>query len=1111
MSNEVLLFTNDSDGAVAEIERSGGRVLHQLTARTLVAQFPSGKVPGEFTRSSRTRPTDLDGVSRAMAAAWEQMAIERLATATGKASGVHEKRLAKSRAQEPMEEDPVAEKFEDKQVRMSANLSDKDQLLSKPETVAIPGKLLTKPVSQVALDKLFVKPIAIKEPASDEPIPDPTKFIAKDKDGDAGFEIMSWDDPRKQTPQSIKSHRQDPYLRAAPVGYADTMTGSTAIGLVIVSGPNDYAISNSEYQNILSQTLTGSTFLAGADPSAGTQLIYDTHFINVDVAPGSFTVWQTSLPGCGYNITSVIEANGALYAGCNGIVYKQDPSNGTVLNTNNLPGMGNHEVRLAADSNRLYLGTNGYVVALNLSDLSKAWECSLPGCGYNITSVVANGSSVYAGSNGHIYRLNPGDGSVLNHNSLPGRGNAEVRLALGNNILLAGTNGYAIGLKTSDVSTIWQTSLPGCGYTIVSVISGSGVMFAGSNGQVYRIDPSSGSVLNQNGLAGMGNNEIRLAVDNSFVYVGSNGYALGLDLSNITTKWQTSLPGCGYGITEVIPVGGYVMAGCNGYIYQLRSGDGSVQFSNSLPGLGRQEVRFAVSPSGAVYAGTNGYSVQSATDNPYEIMERPWRDAALAQLGFAGGETGCEAYAAELRSDKGTNWSYVAFFTKYPLNHFAYQTGVRLIMNYDNDGWGPSQINKVFAHESCHVFGALDEYASACTCGSLGGKFQVPNNNCVNCSGPHDSCIMDANSLDMCQWTRGQIGWDYCTSQFQTSLPGCGYGVTSVVTDGAFIYTGCNGHVYKINRASGQVVAQNGLPGRGNNEIRLAIYGGSLYVGINGYAANLRTSDLVTQWQTSLPGCGYNIVSMLCSNGKLYAASNGFVYRLDPSGGSVLNQNGLSGMGYHEIRLASDTQSVYVGTNGYVLQLNEATLTEIGRVSLPGCGYSVTSVLSASGAIYAGCNGYVYKLSSGLSVLNTNGLPGRGNNEVRLAVGGERVLVGINGYAVALQASDISTIWQTSLPGCGYGITDVITDGGYALAGCNGYVYKLDPSYGTTLYTNSLTGMGNSEVRLCPGLGSVAGGTNGYAFGINLFQGAVPPPVGLIREEVATLRKEYVV
>ncbi|MBL8869098.1 MAG: hypothetical protein JNK90_04845 [Planctomycetaceae bacterium] len=148
------------------------------------------------------------------------------------------------------------------------------------------------------------------------------------------------------------------------------------------------------------------------------------------------------------------------------------------------------------------------------------------------------------------------------------------------------------------------------------------------------------------------------------------------------------------------------------------------------------------------------------TGDLYEQRESGWRDAALAQMGYPAGRTGYRRYVNELRQQRGTDWSYVAFFCRYPLHHFAYAVVEKIVMDFANGGWGPNQIDRVFAHESCHIFGAADEYG-ACTCGG-NGHLDVLNGNCVNCvpAGTQANCLMNANTFQFCNFTRGQIGWD---------------------------------------------------------------------------------------------------------------------------------------------------------------------------------------------------------------------------------------------------------------------------------------------------------------------------------------------------------------
>lgn len=173
------------------------------------------------------------------------------------------------------------------------------------------------------------------------------------------------------------------------------------------------------------------------------------------------------------------------------------------------------------------------------------------------------------------------------------------------------------------------------------------------------------------------------------------------------------------------------------------------------------------SPEGIVFK----YDIRTVTVNVQpgpdtltsEQKEARWRDPAMQQLGYATGMAGVSAYVEKIRANLGTTWTYCAFFTKYPLGHFAYASigGPRLVMQYANDGWGPDNIDRVFAHESGHIFGAPDEYAaSGCNCGGSFGFYGRANTNCANCapSGGVD-CLMKGNSWTMCVHTPYHLGF----------------------------------------------------------------------------------------------------------------------------------------------------------------------------------------------------------------------------------------------------------------------------------------------------------------------------------------------------------------
>lgn len=150
--------------------------------------------------------------------------------------------------------------------------------------------------------------------------------------------------------------------------------------------------------------------------------------------------------------------------------------------------------------------------------------------------------------------------------------------------------------------------------------------------------------------------------------------------------------------------------------------------------------------------------VKAGSTADYELAEAPWRNAALKKLGYEGSERGSAAFARALRAKKDTDWSFIAYFTLFPLHHFAYAINERVVMHYENDGWGPNEISRVFAHEACHIFGAADEYGD-CSCRTRHGHLEIPNSNCRSCSSDFTPCLMEQNNLALCEATRLQIGW----------------------------------------------------------------------------------------------------------------------------------------------------------------------------------------------------------------------------------------------------------------------------------------------------------------------------------------------------------------
>lgn len=143
-----------------------------------------------------------------------------------------------------------------------------------------------------------------------------------------------------------------------------------------------------------------------------------------------------------------------------------------------------------------------------------------------------------------------------------------------------------------------------------------------------------------------------------------------------------------------------------------------------------------------------------------DFSEDTWRDAAMAKLGYPASWDGLEQFVRDRRTALGTDWAFAIFVTRFPLWHFAYAFKPRVVVNYDLDGWGVDNLDRIIAHETAHIFGAADEYAeSKCDCQERWGFLQVENGNCELGAEHHEPCIMSHNAWAMCEFTRGHLGW----------------------------------------------------------------------------------------------------------------------------------------------------------------------------------------------------------------------------------------------------------------------------------------------------------------------------------------------------------------
>ncbi|RLC86010.1 MAG: hypothetical protein DRJ03_10005 [Chloroflexi bacterium] len=168
----------------------------------------------------------------------------------------------------------------------------------------------------------------------------------------------------------------------------------------------------------------------------------------------------------------------------------------------------------------------------------------------------------------------------------------------------------------------------------------------------------------------------------------------------------------------------------------------------------------------------------------YEPISRPASDQSLwiTEIMEKKGYTGpshfgqVRDYNNALREAYDTDWAFTIFVVdssndgdnRFADHHFAYAYlgGPFFVMTYGNSTYGPNNMDAVAAHETGHIFFALDQYYSAHQpCTRQAGYLGVENQN-----SEYGGCASDAPSImrghtppyrngDIDAYARGQIGW----------------------------------------------------------------------------------------------------------------------------------------------------------------------------------------------------------------------------------------------------------------------------------------------------------------------------------------------------------------
>lgn len=159
----------------------------------------------------------------------------------------------------------------------------------------------------------------------------------------------------------------------------------------------------------------------------------------------------------------------------------------------------------------------------------------------------------------------------------------------------------------------------------------------------------------------------------------------------------------------------------------------------------------------------------NGSDTSYDAY---FLDPAMGQVSF-GIHTYADSlgdvpkYREDMRIHHRSEHAFVIFVTPFGSSWHAYSSGKNFILlsEHDDDwgGWGQDELNIITAHETCHKYGATDEYTGSGTpCSSCGGQHgcdKIPNGNCGSCAAPKIGCVMNENHQVVCAYTRGQIGW----------------------------------------------------------------------------------------------------------------------------------------------------------------------------------------------------------------------------------------------------------------------------------------------------------------------------------------------------------------
>jgi hypothetical protein len=400
-------------------------------------------------------------------------------------------------------------------------------------------------------------------------------------------------------------------------------------------------------------------------------------------------------------------------------------------------------------------------------------------------------------------------------------------------------------------------------------------------------------------------------------------------------------------------------------------------------------------------------------DGTNNSTEDYWRNPAMQKVSyngktFASNWSGVVNYRNEMRTVNNSAHAIVVFVTPFGTDWHAYASSGRLTLANRNNwgGWGIGTIDAITAHEVCHLFGAADEYTGNGTpcnsCSTVHGCLSFPNGNCKACAASPVPCIMDANSLQICGYTRGQLSWPAVWDWLRIDN---GTGTKALAASGT--------KLYKLKN-NGEIWAYSGTAQNwqkiDNNPATIAIAaaGNNLY--------QLHNNGKIWKY-TGVPLSGWQCLDANTATKAIAAAGNN-LYQLHASG-KIWKYTGIPLSGWECIDTNPATTAILAaGSNLYQMHNNGKIWKYTG---VPVSGWQCLDTNAATKAIAAAGNN-LYQLHNNGTIWKYTGVPISGwqmvdNNAltIGIAAAGNRLL----------QIHSTGHIWQyTGVPLTGWQMLD---------------------------------------------------------------------------------------